>query len=148
MLTVRDAELADAPAIRDLLEVLGYPAGVDAVASEIAAVRPSGRAGLIVACDGAAVVGFASYDLWRAFAEGAWVCRLSALATSPNCQRRGVGRMLVTEVERRARTAGCSRMEISSGRRAGREAAHRFYPSLGYADSCAHHAVYEKELGR
>jgi hypothetical protein len=38
-------------------------------------------------------------------------------------------------------------MQVSSGRRPEREAAHAFYASHGYADQHDHHVSYEKILG-
>jgi GNAT superfamily N-acetyltransferase len=49
---------------------------------------------------------------------------------SSSHRRMGVGRALMTEIERLARELDCSLIEFCSGSH--REAAHRFYESLGY----------------
>jgi hypothetical protein len=43
---------------------------------------------------------------------------------------------------------GASLLEVSSGRRPEREAAHAFYPALGFVDSSDASVVYRKRLGR
>ena len=49
---------------------------------------------------------------------------------APGGRRRGVGRALMREVERRAREAGCYKLQLVSGAR--RSQAHLFYKAIGY----------------
>jgi GNAT superfamily N-acetyltransferase len=58
----------------------------------------------------------------------------------------GFGRELVAEAERLARTAGCSVIQVSSGKRAERAAAHRLYSRLGFTDANSHHTLYERAV--
>ncbi|MGH3010697.1 MAG: GNAT family N-acetyltransferase [Gaiellaceae bacterium] len=62
--------------------------------------------------------------------DGSW-CRLSALVVDERSRRAGVGRKLVAEIEQRVRAAGCRYLEVTSGERPEREAAHAFYEALG-----------------
>ena len=143
---LRDAHDGDSSVLVSLIGVLGYPNDARAIDEEIAMAQDDDRYGIIVAVEREAVLGFASYVRWRAFAEHIWVCRLTAIATATTAQRRGVGRRLMVEVERRAREAGCAFVELRSGRRTSRAAAHGFYEALGYADSCLDHALFRKNL--
>lgn len=52
------------------------------------------------------------------------------VAVLPEFQRRGVGRTMMEHARGECRLAGCYKMALSSG--AQREAAHRFYESLGF----------------
>jgi GNAT superfamily N-acetyltransferase len=128
---IRDAQPEDAPGLAGLLAELGYP---DEEKRVRARVRDfDGRAGsfLLVAEAGDELAGVASASLIPLFHEdGSW-CRLSALVVSPGHRRRGVAAALVAEAERRARESGCRYLEVTSGERADREAAHAFYESLG-----------------
>ncbi len=72
--------------------------------------------------------------------------RITALSVSPCVARHGIGRRLVAFVERAARERGIGLMEVSSGRRKERDAAHRFYSSLGFHDSAAVSVRYWKRL--
>jgi GNAT superfamily N-acetyltransferase len=85
-------------------------------------------------------------SIWRDFAERAWVCRLSAITVDCSARRSGIGRGLMENVEARATRAGCELMELSSGKRPERRAAHEFYQSLGMIDRAGDHARYVKVL--
>jgi GNAT superfamily N-acetyltransferase len=99
-----------------------------------------------VAHDDEKILGMAGYDTWFAFVEEILVCRLSSLCVEGAHRRMGIGAQLITEVERRAREAGCSLIELSSGRRTERSDAHAFYATLRYEDRSLHHAFYGKVL--
>jgi GNAT superfamily N-acetyltransferase len=55
---------------------------------------------------------------------------LENLMVAPGARRRGIGRALMNEVERRAREAGCYKLQLVSGAR--RSQAHLFYRAIGY----------------
>jgi GNAT superfamily N-acetyltransferase len=128
--TVRDARPEDAPGLARLLAELGYPADEEGALARARAFDAARDSFLLVAVDGE-LAGLASATVVPLLHEdGAW-CRLSALVVAEGHRRRGVGRALVDEVERRAIEAGCRYLEVTSGERPGREAAHAFYESLG-----------------
>jgi GNAT superfamily N-acetyltransferase len=54
------------------------------------------------------------------------------MVVTRDAQGRGVGRQLLREAERRARTGGAARLEITSGSQ--RSDAHAFYKACGYSD--------------
>ncbi len=76
------------------------------------------------AFDGGACVGVAG---WRLVANTSAVRKLYVddLVTSASLRSRGVGAALLEELEKRAREAGCSVLDLDSGVQ--RYAAHRFY---------------------
>ena len=67
---------------------------------------------------------------------------LRSVQVAAECRSRGIGAAMVAEAERLARTGGSGILELPSNLR--REAAHRFYRRLGYAQS---HAGFKKLLG-
>lgn len=74
--------------------------------------------------------------------------RISALVVSPSFRARGIGRQLLSAAERWAANGGCSLIQVTSGRRAERAAAHHLYPKLGYRDAGEDEVLYEKRLAR
>ncbi|MFK7986742.1 MAG: GNAT family N-acetyltransferase [Sandaracinaceae bacterium] len=110
-------------------------------AEEVGAIRPMFDGGVdgsmpghtwLVAKDLEAVLG-AAYVAPEPFADRVW--NLYFLGVSPDAQGKGVGRALVTEVERRLRELGDSEarvliIETSSGE--GFDATRVFYAGLGY----------------
>ena len=128
---IRDARDGDAPGLAPLLAELGYPDDVERVAPRADAF--DGRAGsfLLVAEDRDELTGLASATVIPLLHEdGSW-CRLSALVVASGHRRRGTARALLAEAERRAAESGCLYLEVTTGERAGREAAHALYESLG-----------------
>lgn len=64
---------------------------------------------------------------WIAMPDDATIGRIRKLAVHPSVARRGIGRHLVEDAERRAREAGCTRFIVRSSLNAV-----PFYESLGY----------------
>jgi len=114
-----------------LLAELGYPDDVERVATRADAFHGHEGSFLLVAEDGEELTGLASATVIPLLHEdGSW-CRLSALVVASDHRRRGIARALLAEAERRAAEAGCRYLEVTTGERAGREAAHALYESLG-----------------
>jgi GNAT superfamily N-acetyltransferase len=141
---IRAASPADTGPLLALLRQLGYPSTPHRLAGQLATAADHGA--VLVAADGDAVAGFASYQMVYFFEDGAPRCRLTALAVDEPRRQTGIGRQLVAEVERRARAVGCTELEVTSARRPGREAAHAFYPAVGLIDGSRECGFYTKVL--
>ena len=74
------------------------------------------------------------------------MARLTSLVVAAEVRDQGVGRRLVEAAETWAVQHGCDRIQVSSGRRPEREAAHAFYTAFGYEDTRSHHVLYAKDL--
>ncbi|MEI2453939.1 global regulator CLP-associated N-acetyltransferase [Lysobacter firmicutimachus] len=129
---VRLAELGDASDVAELLSQLGYPCTRDEAAERIAVLRDDPRHYLLLAeLDGHACGLVASHTRYS-LTHGADLTRITALVVARSCYRQGIGRLLLREVERRARRDGVSRIEVTSN--SARLEAHEFYRRCGYAD--------------
>lgn len=93
-LTLRTADAADAGVIRDLLDHNGLPTG------DLSAARPE----FVIATHAGQTVGIGALEH---FGDAAL---LRSLAVQPQWRGSGVGRLLVAELERRARAAGVSEL--------------------------------------
>ncbi|MDQ3937420.1 MAG: GNAT family N-acetyltransferase [Chloroflexota bacterium] len=131
-LTIRQPTVDDAAAIAGLLDELGYPSPVDAVAQRL--VRMLGEPGqsVIVALDAGQLIGLATVIVRHVIVDDAPFARLAALVVTEGQRGRGVGTALVTAAEGIARSAGCTLIEVTSGDR--RPAAHDFYRRLGFTE--------------
>ena len=128
---IREAGSADAPAMSALLTELGYPADLARVAARVEELERDPASLLLVAEADGDVVGLASATTIPLLHEDGRWCRLSALVVTEERRRGGAGRRLVEEVEARARARGCRYLEVTSGERPERAAAHAFYEALG-----------------
>ncbi|MGY4517283.1 GNAT family N-acetyltransferase [Lysobacter sp. HA18] len=135
---VRDARTGDASDVAHLLEVLGYPCTRDDAAERIAVVLSDSRQRLLLAEIGGHACGLAGMELRYSLARGAEQGRITALVVLPECERQGVGRRLLREVEAIARQAGAARIEVTAA--GSRDSAHSFYRGCGYTDASLHFA--------
>lgn len=145
---VRPAITDDADAVATLIADLGYSISIKTVRQRLATSASSLDDVVAVAIQYPdSIVGVISAHVIPLLAEQeAGVMRITALSVSPNSVRNGVGRRLVDFVEYAARQRRIRLLEVSSGRRPERAAAHRFYPSLGFHDSAASSVRYWKPL--
>ena len=131
-LDLRNASPADADDVAALLQALGYPCERDDAMERIASILHNDRQALVLARIAGAVCGLIALDFMYYLPLGTTTCRITAMVVTPEAQGRGVGRQLLREAERRARTGGAARLEITSGSQ--RSEAHAFYKACGYSD--------------
>ncbi|MFT3897097.1 MAG: GNAT family N-acetyltransferase [Thermomonas sp.] len=131
-LDLRNASPADADDVAALLQALGYPCDTDDAMERIANIIDNDRQALVLARNAGAVCGLIALDFMYYLPLGTTTCRITAMVVTPEAQGRGVGRQLLREAERRARTGGAARLEITSGSQ--RTDAHAFYKACGYGD--------------
>jgi len=128
---VRDAGERDAAAVGPLLDELGYPAPLEAVAARLARLDADGGSRVLVAEDGdGLLVGLVATHLIPRLNGDRPACKVIAMVVAARAQGAGVGRALMTAAEDAARAAGAERMELSSGD--WRPDAHAFYTRLGF----------------
>lgn len=128
---IREARPEDVPGLAGLLAELGYPDDDERVLDRARVFWDDSDSVILVAEGEDGPVGLASATVIPLLHEGGSWCRLSALVVAGGSRRMGVGRALIAAVEARARDNGCRYLEVTSGERPGREAAHAFYEAVG-----------------
>ena len=141
-LDLRNASPADADDVAALLQTLGYPCDTDDAMERIALIVDNDRQALVLARREGAVCGLVALDFMYYLPLGTITCRVTALVVTPTAQGLGIGRQLLKEAERRARSGGAARIELTSGSQ--RTEAHAFYRACGYKDSSVR---FVKQLG-
>ena len=139
---LRSAMIADADDVARLLTDLGYPCEIDEAAERIDAIAANDRQALVLARREGAVCWLDALDFMYYLPLGTITCRVTALVVTPTAQGLGIGRQLLKEAERRARSGGAARIELTSGSQ--RTEAHAFYRACGYKDSSVR---FVKQLG-
>jgi GNAT superfamily N-acetyltransferase len=141
-LTMRHAELADLPAILQLLadDHLGRDrddpanAGDTAYLDAFAAIARDPNQILAVAEQDGAVVGTLQLTFVPGLSNrGAWAAMVEAVRIDSGLRGQGLGAEMMAWAMETSRDRGCTSMMLKSHR--SREAAHRFYEQLGFGHS-------------
>lgn len=143
--SVRPADPSDAEAVAALLHQLGYSVAVDRVAQRLGGFSDSQSDHVLLGIENQQILGLIAVSVTPLLVEGAFA-RITALIVDERRRAKGLGGALVAEAERLAQAAGCAVIQVSSGKRAERTQAHRFYRHLGYIDAASHHILYERRL--
>lgn len=145
---VRPARSEDAPEVARLLGHLGYPAETGSVRRRLEAFSDSPRDVLLVAERQPRLVGMVAVSTTPRVGADEPFARITALVVDPSERRTGIGRRLLHEAEAWAAGASSALVQVTSGRRPERSAAHHFYRRFGYEDRSADEVLYEKAVDR
>jgi RimJ/RimL family protein N-acetyltransferase len=141
---VRPAGAGDRAPVTRLLAELGYPQDEAEVGAQLAAWSADPASAVLVAARGGVLGGLIAVARVPYFERPGAFGRILALHVGADHRRQGLGRLLVDAAETWAARRGCVDVEVTSSR--SRDAAHRFYPALGYEDHCAGSARYKRRL--
>jgi GNAT superfamily N-acetyltransferase len=128
-MSVREAGPDDATQVAELLAELGSP-GVDA--TEAAARLARDEETIYVDDEDGTLGGLIAVKTELYFGHAQPLAHVTALVTRPVARRSGVARRLMAAAVAFAKRGGCTGVELTCGLNPAREAAHRFYPSLGF----------------
>lgn len=142
MIPVRAMARADLPAVRDLLEELGYPLALEEVARRFAAVTAAPDHAVRVAEAAGRAAGLV-HVYARPALENPTEAIVEALVVDSAQRRSGVGRALMAAAEDWAIARGIHSLALSSN--VARSGAHAFYHTLGYR-TAATALILRKEL--
>jgi predicted N-acetyltransferase YhbS len=126
---LREAKPADAERIVELITELGHEIDEKQVRKNLKALGRADELPIVATLD-KQVVGLIGLHRMVTVHRPAPVGRIPVLVVAKDAQKLGIGRMLVEEVERRLKKAGCQIVEVTSNDR--RAAAHAFYRHMGY----------------
>ncbi len=129
--TVRPATTGDTQAISRLLSALGYSVTPDDVRSRMSVFMANGSGSVIVGEQEGSVVAFAALELTYPLHDAGPVMHLSAFAVDERKQRSGIGRAMISAIEKQAIFRGCVSVVVTSAEH--RAGAHAFYPRVGWA---------------
>jgi len=142
---IRPARSADAEAINELLDQLGYPQDGQATTTARIQTWADDPASAVYVADAQGDLhGVIAVHICPFFVrDGAWA-RIAALVVSEGARGRGVGSRLLAAAESFAANHGCLQMEVTSGDR--RPDAHKFYQRRGYADQAGKSSRFLRDL--
>ena len=128
---IRDASLADATQISQLLEQLGYVFSPQRVRAKLAILNASNADRILMAQEGEQVLGVISLHTLELFHQPGRLGRITALVIDQSARGQGIGARLVAAADDYFVEQGCVRAEVVSGDQ--RLEAHAFYQDRGFA---------------
>jgi GNAT superfamily N-acetyltransferase len=126
---IRAARPADAPALVELMKLLGHEIDDKGVRKRIAALARDKLAPLVATLD-KHVVGLVGIHRMTAIHRDQPVGRIAILVVSESARGKGIGRLLSEAAEAHLRKLGCGMVEVTSNDRLAE--AHAFYRHMGY----------------
>lgn len=127
---VREATIADTPAIAPLLGELGYPATPDALAGRMRRMLGRDDQKILIAEGDGAALGVLALHVFPVLAYDRDLAMIMALVVTERARALGVGRALVDRAAAMSKAAGASRLMVTTHVR--RADAHAFYARLGF----------------
>jgi GNAT superfamily N-acetyltransferase len=144
MILVRAAIPDDAAEIAELSAELGYPSSEQAMRARLLDLQASAADWVALAQErGGLTLGWV-HIARRVTLEDGEAAEILGLVVRSGVQRRGVGRRLIEAAEQWCREQSLATVRVRSN--VLRQAAHEFYPALGYQRTKSQH-VYTKMLG-
>jgi N-acetylglutamate synthase-like GNAT family acetyltransferase len=129
----REARIADAGQIAELLGQLGYPADEDSVRRRLERLgRSEADATWVAEADGE-LVGLVGIHVSQVLAYDGDAAKVSEIVVDDRYRRRGIGARLMQVAEEEARRRGCVVLFLTTAER--RKDAHAFYRRLGLEET-------------
>jgi GNAT superfamily N-acetyltransferase len=132
-MSIRNATLADAEAIRVLLHQLDYSATTAFIAEKLPVLLAHPDQSLLVYEEQGKVIGMISIHFVPQIALAGDFANISYLAVDASVRSAGIGAKLEAYCTQLATARNCDRIYVHCHAR--REAAHRFYERQGYEES-------------
>ena len=130
---IREMERKDLNDVSVLYEELYRPSNIANIEEEFQLINDSDNYILLVAEDNGKVVGTAMGIIcYTMVANFKRFLVMEAVVVDENYRGHGVGKMMLLEMEGRAKARGCSYIILASGDK--RKESHKFYEAFGYGE--------------
>ncbi|MCF3111979.1 GNAT family N-acetyltransferase [Niabella sp. CC-SYL272] len=144
-LIIRDYEQKDLAAVTGLTNQLGYPTTTAEMQLRMNAISEHAQHRTLVAVMDHRVVGYAGLTKGWYWEKNESFLRIQTLVVHQDHRKAGIGKQLLEAAAQHALTIGANDLLLNSGNRPERNAAHRFYPKMGFE---ATSTGYVKKIAR
>ena len=128
----REATESDIGCLADLVTQLGYPSSFETMKIRFGLIQQHPDYQTILAEYNGKVVGMIGLSKSYYYEMDGFYVRILALIVDSNYRNQGIGKKLIDDAEKWARTIGASGISLNTGNRPERLATHRFYKNRGY----------------
>jgi len=132
VISIRPATTDDTQALSTLCAMLGYPSDPETVAQRMKRFLAHTATSILVAELKGCVVGVITFIYEPLFHQDGNCGTITTLSIHNDHQGKGIGKLLVKEIEKVAKEANCIKIAVASGIQ--RLEAHEFYRRLGYME--------------
>ncbi|MCC2684047.1 MAG: acetyltransferase [Paenibacillaceae bacterium] len=132
MIEIRPYQDDDLLSLADLMSDLGYPTPPESLKHRMDIMQRLPLYYTFVATIDSEVVGMIGCREVYFYEGDGMAVQISALVTRSKYQGQGVGKAMVSFVERWAKEKGATVIHLTSGNRPERERAHHFYKKMGF----------------
>lgn len=139
-MTVREASVTDAPALRGLLIQLGYPGLEEPGVIQKIIDYKRDRYMLLVSEHEGEVNGFISLHTFDIFHSSGKIGRITAFCVDEAVRGQGIGKKLMAAAGAWFDAQGCNKLEVTSNER--RTATHAFYKNMGWIEDSRRFVKY------
>ena len=129
---IRALTESDIGRLTDLLLQLGYPSNIGTLKNRFEKIRQHPDYQTLVAEYDGKVVGMIGLSKSYYYELDGFYVRILALIVDSDYRNQGIGKKLIDDAEKWARTIGASGISLNTGNRPERLATHRFYKNRGY----------------
>jgi len=131
-MNIREASINDVPELVSLMNQLGYPTSVEKFKPRFKAISENPNYHTLVAEMNGKVIGMAGCCIGMFYEYDGSYVQIVAFVVDTNYRRKGIGKILIQEVESWAEKQEAIAIALNSGNRLERNDAHEFYSSMGY----------------
>jgi predicted N-acetyltransferase YhbS len=131
-ISIRTIENADFQQVANLMVELGYPTTIDEMQKRLKDIQAHGNYKTLVAVKNKEIVGMIGLVKNFMWEQNGCYIRIQALVVKQADRQSGVGKKLIEAAEIWANEKGASFIALNCGNRKEREAAHQFYPKIGF----------------
>jgi len=128
----RDFRASDIPSLSLLTNELGYPTSEKEMSERMASITKNKHYKTVVATIGEQILGYMGLYQCFFWEQNGHFVRIQALVVKHEYRKMGIGRLLIGVAEDWAKEIGAVLVVLNCGNKTERDAAHQFYPSMGF----------------
>jgi GNAT superfamily N-acetyltransferase len=131
-INIRELSENDLDQLPPLMDTLGYKTSKRVLTKRLNTLKSKEGYNTYVATYKEQIVAFMGLVNVYMWENDGFFIKIQALVVKEGFQRQGIGRLMIDYAKNIGKAEGAAYLLLNSGNRPGREAAHQFYPKMGF----------------